>query len=53
MNEQELAAIKQEWQDKIEEIKEYWERLRVWAAENGVDLSKCRMVSRLAGPWDC
>jgi hypothetical protein len=52
MNEQEIAAITQELHDKVEEIKEMWQPLQAWADENGVDLSKCRMVSRLAGPFD-
>jgi len=51
----ERAYILRQWEElqpEIEAMKETWQRLKDWEEENCVDLSKCSMRSRLAGPWE-
>jgi len=34
MTEEEIAILKQEFHEKLEEMKEIWQRLQAWATEN-------------------
>lgn len=48
----ERAYVLKQWEElqpEIEKMRKLWKELQVWSEEHMIDISKCRMHSRLAG----